>query len=352
MERNLTARQSLIAEIAAALSRRRVVALCGLGGTGKTMLAIDYALRNANSYDVVYVIPADEPWSMNKGFASLASEMWVPDEEGAIGDEVFISSSSARTSRVVTTVKNWLGRRGRWLLIFDDVYDRKDLEAYLPSVAHGGHIIITSRNPIWHGIPTATVRGFDRAESVGYLLRRTGELDSEVADALAEEVGDLPLALAQAGAYIEETGRPLVQYLGLFRQQPAELLARSATSPVTVAMTWERSLAEVFQRQPAAELLSLLSVVPLDEVPRRLLSIFDPVALEDAISVLRLHSLIEVHPDALRMHRLVKLIVRHQLSSEDRRWWTEIARRHLQTSASSPDEGVRHLERGTEHDVP
>lgn len=338
--RNLAARDGLLAELRVALAKRGMAPLCGLGGAGKTMLAVEYAHRNASAYDIVYLVPGDSAWSVLSGFAALAAELRVPEQELMLDEAASSQTSSgqrtsSRQPRVVTAVKSRLGRRGRWLLIFDGVRDPQMLDAYLPSVSHGGHILMTSRNPIWRGLAAVTVRGLERAESVSFLLRRTGEIDAESADALAEELGDLPLALAQAGAYIEETGRPLAEYLSLFRQRPAALLERPQSFPVTVATTWESSLAEVFQSQAAAELISLLSFLPADEIPRRALASYDPLALDDAVAVLRLHALIDVRPHALSVHRLVKVVVRHQLRPEDRRRWMEAARRLVQTSSTT-----------------
>lgn len=353
--RNLAARDGLLAEIGAALAKRGVAPLCGLGGTGKTMLAIEYAHRNASAYDTVYMIAADSVWSIISGYAALAAEMRVPEQELAAEEGTSGSKTSSRVPKVVTAVKNRLARRGRWLLIFDDVREPKMLDPYLPSVAQGGHVLMTSRNPIWQGMGTVTVRGLDHAEAVGFLLRRTGEIDAEAANALAEELGDLPLALAQAGAYIEETGRPLSEYLALFRQRPAALLERPQSFPVTVATTWESSLADVFHSSSAAELISLLSFLPMDEIPRRALASYDPLTLDDAIATLRLHSLIEVRPHALSVHRLVKVIVRHQLRPEDRRAWAQAARNIMESyaaSSSSSGGSVEDTDFGTEPDLP
>ncbi|WP_437538501.1 ATP/GTP-binding protein [Sorangium sp. So ce726] len=318
--RNLAARDDLLTEIGATLARRGVAPLCGLGGTGKTKLAIEYAYRNAGAYDTVFLIDGQSQATMDASFATLAAEMRLPEHE------------QLDPARAVGAVRSKLGRRGRWLLLFDGVRDPSEVEPYIPSVSHGGHILTTSQNPIWRGLTTVSVRGIERAESVRFLLQRTGETDAESADALAEELGDLPLALAQAGAYIEETGRPLAEYLALFRQRPAALLERPVSFPVTVATAWESALAAVFSHQAAAELLSLCAFLPMDAIPRRSLGEYDPLALDDAIAMLRLHSLIEVRPHALSVHRLVKIVVRNQLRRDDRRRWMEAARRIVQAS--------------------
>lgn len=318
--RNLAARDALLAEIGSALAKRGVAPLCGLGGAGKSKLAIEYAHRNAGAYDTVFLIDGESRATMDADFVALASEMRLTEHD------------PLEPAHAVAAVRSRLGRRGRWLLIFDGVREPSEVDAYIPGVAHGGHVIMTSRNPLWRGLTTVNVRGLERSESVSFLLRRTGETDAEAADALADELGDLPLALAQAGAYVEETGRPLAEYLALFRQRPAALLERPLSFPVTVATTWESSLAAVFSHQAAAELLSLCSFLPMDAIPRRSLSDYDPLALDDAIATLRLHSLIEVRQHALSVHRLVKIVVRNQLRRDDRRQWMEAARRIVEAS--------------------
>ncbi|WP_437981137.1 hypothetical protein [Sorangium sp. So ce117] len=116
---------------------------------------------------------------MDAAFVALASEMRLPDHE------------QTDPARAVAVVRSRLGRRGQWLLLFDDVRAPSEVDPYIPSVSQGGHILMTSQNPIWRGLTTITVRGIERAESVSFLLRRTGETDAEAADALAEELGEL-----------------------------------------------------------------------------------------------------------------------------------------------------------------
>ncbi len=99
-----------------------------------------------------------------------------------------------------------------------------------------------------------------------FLLKRTGQADEAAAGELAEALGDLPLALEQAGAYMETTGRSLGQYLALFRAQSVQVLkaerSRPATDyPATVVTTWKLALAQVQRKTRAgAALLNLLRV--------------------------------------------------------------------------------------------
>ncbi len=108
-------------------------------------------------------------------------------------------------------------------------------------------MIITSRNPNWSSLAQVIpVEVFIRKESIQFLLRRTGYSDAGRAGKLAEALGDLPLALEQAGAYIEETAISFDDYLSLFSEEKAKLLARGkpASYPDSVATTWDISFQE------------------------------------------------------------------------------------------------------------
>jgi hypothetical protein len=118
-------------------------------------------------------------------------------------------------------VRCWLEQNGGWLLVFDNAQNFKDLQDYLPRTGKG-HAIITSLNPNWGGtVKTLPVDVFSRDESIDFLLSRTGQKGG--ADALSEALGDLPLALEQAGAYILATKITLADYLELFQTRRNEL---------------------------------------------------------------------------------------------------------------------------------
>lgn len=202
---------------------------------------------------------------------------------------------------------------------------------------------MTSRSQAWGSVATPlSVAVMERAESVELLLKRTGETDEAAAEALADELGDLPLALEQAAAYVEQTGRSLLGYLELFRERRQEVLARvepPADYPATVATTWELAFQEVEEASPvAADLLRLMAFLAPDDMPLSLLSegeehlpeplksvVADPLVGDDALAVLRRYSLVEVAEKSLSVHRLVQAVMRDRLSEEERKRWVEAA---------------------------
>ena len=258
-------------------------------------------------------------------------------EKGAADQEV-----------AVAAVRQCLGQRGKWLLIFDNAADPQDLKTYLPQ-GGGGHVLITSRNPAWGGVARPLdVKVWDRDESVAFLLKRTGrektagEGEKAAAGQLADELGDLPLALEQAGAYIEACGCSIGHYLDLFRSRRQEVLKRGKPSqeyPDTVATTWKLSFQKVKEASPAAaDLLNLCAFLAPDDIPKKLLvegakhlpkslaaAVQDPLALNEALAVLRRYSLMDVTDDYLSMHRLVQAVVRERLDNKGKKKWAGAA---------------------------
>jgi tetratricopeptide (TPR) repeat protein len=331
---NFTGRESLLAELRAALTSGQPAALTqaisGLGGVGKTQLAVEYAYRHAADYDVVWWVRAEEPATLAADYASLAGPLGLPQKE----------EPDQRV--VVEAVRRWLGQNAGWLLVFDNAPGPAQVRDYLPQAATG-HVLITSRSPVWRGVASPlTVQVMERPESVDFLLKRTGQADEEAADALAEALGDLPLALEQAGAYVEASGGTLSGYLRLFRRRHRELLRRGKPStdyPDTVATTWELSFQQVQQASPAgADLLSLCAFLAPDDIPRNLLSegaqhlpqpladaVVDALAFDEALAALRRYSLVEVGGDALSVHRLVQAVACDRLPEKAQRTWAEAA---------------------------
>jgi hypothetical protein len=184
-------------------------ALYGLGGVGKTQLAIEYVHRHRSDYDLVWWVAAEDPAEIRRSLVELGEQLEIP----ITGD----------TGGTIRRVHEALARRERfhhWLLIFDNVGEPAAVANLLPS-SRDGHVLITTRESSWEELGQAVqVDKFAREESVA-LLGRHGGLNSADADAIARQLGDLPISLAQAAAWHMETHQPVGEYLRLFNAELA-----------------------------------------------------------------------------------------------------------------------------------
>ena len=115
--------------------------------------------------------------------------------------------------------------KAEWLLVFDNAPDRASVVAFVPPAGRG-RVLITSRDQIWPPGQALDVPVLDPEVAAEFLVNRTGDQDRQAALELAEKLGGLPLALEQAGAYIQATGDTLAGYLASFRQRRSEMLVR------------------------------------------------------------------------------------------------------------------------------
>jgi len=332
---NFTGRQEDLAELRRTLVAGKTaaitqpVSISGLGGVGKTQLAIQYVYLYRDDYELIWWLRAEGPLTLAADYAALAERLDLPERH------------EREQELIVAAVRKWLEENRDWLLIFDNAPTPEVVRHFLPRQLTG-HVLMTSRNQNWRelasGIP---LREWPRDESVEFLLKRTTQRDAAMADAVANLLGDLPLALEQAGAYIEATGSSFSDYVDLFQEYRRELLRRFKPYdyPDTVATTWEISMRKVKERSPSAEaLLNVCAFLAPDDIPRTLLrdgiknspaavtlSFADPIIFDEAISALRNYSLIEATSAALSVHRLVQAVTRDRLSDESRKTWAETA---------------------------
>jgi tetratricopeptide (TPR) repeat protein len=300
-------------------------ALHGLGGVGKTQLALEYAYAHAADYDLIWWITAEQPAAIPGQLVALARRLAIPE--------------AIDQAETIAVLYDELRGRDRWLLIFDNAEDPAELRRWWPP--DSGRVLVTSRNPAWGGLAAAIpLDAPPRSEAIAFLRRRLGRDDPAFAQ-LAQELGDLPLALEQAAAYLDETAIGVGDYLGLLGGRARELFAlgRPTTTEHTVATTWTVSLDHLRTQTPAAEdLLSLCAFMAADDIPRALptqhadllpqrlaAAVQDPLAYQQTIAALRRHSLVIGSDDALRVHRLVQAVTRDDLAVDEQQQWASIA---------------------------
>ena len=301
--------------------------LHGLGGVGKTQLALEYAYRYRAHYDVVWWVAAEQGTSVAADLAALARRLGVAEVAGQ--------------ADMIDALWDVLRSSTRWLLIFDNVEHRSSLEPYWPIIY--GHVLATSWDPNWAGLAqTLEVRVLHRAESIAFLRARVGA-DADATGHLADALGNLPLALEQAAAYVGETQMTVDEYAQLVRDRLPDVLHRGEPFAYkkSVATTWSIALDELSaDATAAAELLVLCSMLAPEDIPRRLptrhgaelperlrKAVADPLAYADTVGALVRFSLISARDDSLGVHRLVQAVVRERAGSAGERLWAARALR-------------------------
>ena len=314
-----------------------VQAVYGMGGVGKSHLALEYAHRHRDAYGIVWWVSAEDAATASTQLARLAQRLGLR------------TPGEFTPDAVREALQHELGRRNDWLIVFDNAAGPDEIAPMLP--ARTGSILITSRNPNWGSLAQSfCLRVLERSDSIAFLQKRTGLSNGDgSAGKLAQALGDLPLALEQAAATIEQTRINFSDYLTRYEGHWAELLHSGRTPgeyPDTIAMTWELAFREVSRDMPvAAALLNLCSFLAPVEIPRSLLhdtapslprplsgSVGDPVALDAVIARLHRYSLIEATDKTMSLHRLVAALVRDRLPPQQRENWCDVALRMMQGS--------------------
>ncbi|MFD1145508.1 FxSxx-COOH system tetratricopeptide repeat protein, partial [Saccharothrix hoggarensis] len=255
---NFTGRGGALARLRQAMrspGALTVHSLRGLGGVGKSQLVIEYVHRFAADFDLVWWIPAQQP-------------ALIPDHLAGLGAALGLDADADPETTAAGVLAELRGRR-RWLLVFDNAEDAADLRPYMPS--GDGRVLVTTRRQGFRSLgPVLDVDVLDRAESVALLRRRVPGVTDDTAGALAEWLGDLPLALEQASAYLEATDLPVAAYLDLLRTRTAEMFGRGrvAGREETLATLWDLSLTALDgQDRAAVQLLDLLAWMAPEPVP-------------------------------------------------------------------------------------
>lgn len=345
--------QRLFGDQVVALTRS--YALYGLGGIGKTHLALEYAYRHALEYTAVFWIRAESAETILASFLAIANVLLLPQR------------GETERQRVVTAVQHWLSTHSQWLLIWDNVEDMELVGRFLPPIRQGAVLITTRSQTLGTLAQGLALLPMPRQEGVLFLLRRAKVLPPEATNEQLEQLahyrpreyraaqelttimGGLPLALDQAGAYIEETNCSLWDYRERYEQRRAFLLDRRGASggdhPHSVTTTILLASERVQRLHPAAlELLRFCAFLCPDAIPEELFSAgashlgpvlgpvaADPMQLDLVLAALRTFSLMQRHPETrtLSMHRLVQTVLRESMDPQEQEVWRQRAIRLL-----------------------
>jgi tetratricopeptide (TPR) repeat protein len=294
-----------------------VQAVRGMGGIGKTQTTVEYAHRHAADYEVAWWIRAERPALVAAQLADLGQALGLPADP----DPDSAASAVCAELRV----------RRRWLLVFDNAETAADLRPFLPQGA--GHVLISTRRAGFRALgPVLDLDVLERAASIALLRRRVPDLSDTQAEALAEQLGDLPLALEQAASYIEHTGTQAADYLTLLQTHGHQMHTRgtAASSEHTIATVWKVSMDRLTAEHPAAVgLLGVCAYLAPEPIPLELFTrhhdllpeplaeaAADPLKFTETVGALVDYSLARRTDTGLLLHRLIQAVGRTHLPEQ------------------------------------
>ncbi|MFF0789318.1 FxSxx-COOH system tetratricopeptide repeat protein [Streptomyces spiralis] len=327
--RNFTGREELLEQLSRRLTEGTTAvlpeALHGMGGVGKSQIAIEHVYRRSRDYRLIWWIPAEQTNLIVQSLIELGEQMNL--RAGADRSAVPAVLEALRVGEPYSN----------WLLVFDNAENPHEVRQFFPNDGPG-RVLVTSRNAQWSSLANSLeVDVFAREESVALIKRRSPEIPDDAADRLADSLGDLPLAVEQAAVWLAETGMPVHQYLDLFETKYAELLQVDppADYDLPVAAAWNVSLDRLREDHPAA--LQLLQVCaffapePIDwdffsavrgvAAPEALRSALDdPIKLARAVREIGRYALarIDHRKSTIQVHRLVQRVLIEQMNGHER----------------------------------
>ncbi len=322
----------------------------GLGGMGKTRLAVEYAWRSGDRYEAALFVVADSPEALRSGLAERLDTV---------------------SGTEVATIFSWIRTHDRWLVILDNIDDEETARAarkLLPQL-QAGHVLITSRRRNWPaGLKNRALKELSLKEATQFLLQRTEEAraategDPEQARQLARYLDGLPLALEQAAAYICHHQITFSKYLEIWERESVlgwydgDLMEY----PASIAGTWQTTFRQL--RPTAAALLRLAAYLAPEPLPlemfekgRALVTAAvqllrdeigpanndDSQPVQEGISELAAFSMVAREAGTFTVHRMVQEVLRTRICEPHRRDWIELALRLVNDYSPADADEVR-----------
>jgi tetratricopeptide (TPR) repeat protein len=310
-----------------------IAALTGIGGVGKTAIAVEHCYRASADYQVVWWVRAARREFAAADLAALGEPLGISKKEE--------TDSPRDLAADLANVRQWLAQHDQWLVVLDEAEDEGIIRGVIPQ-GGGGDVLLTSRGPAWRrqAAVVLEVPVLEPLSSLRLLEIRTGLEPDRYAGLLVEALGRLPLGLELAGAFIERRGIGFRDYLQ--RLKKAGGLPEGGAPPDythTLATAWSESLGSLERLAPeAGDLLRLCAYLAPDDLPRWLLQagaavLPEPLkaraedidALTDLIALPRGYSLISTHGDSFGVHRLLQTILRRGLDKNGQQQWAGAA---------------------------
>ncbi len=304
--------------------------LQGMGGVGKTQLAMEFAWRHRGDYELVWWVPSDSRSQIQQSLIELGTKLGL----GTGADPATMVRAVLEALRSGDPYRDWL-------LIYDNAADPADVRPLIPT-GGPGQVLVTTRSPQWRVVSGNLVRidTFERHESRQLLLRRGPEgLTAADADRIAEKLGDLPLAVEQTAVWLYETLMPAEEWLAHFDEKADELLSNVSPSPDypwSVAATMNMTLDRLRETNPGAlQLLQVCAFLAPRPIPRRLFNgtrhaeappelaeiLADPaIKLGRALRAIDRYALARMdhRNSTFQLHRLVQETLKLPLSADER----------------------------------
>ncbi|GAA1022038.1 ATP-binding protein [Acrocarpospora pleiomorpha] len=289
----------------------------GMGGIGKSEVARQYIARHSQRYQLVWWITATSDEEIKADLASLAERVHPPLPEA------LALSTALGVEQAAHWALSWLQAHDDWLLVLDNVEDPKHVSKLLAQLRNG-HIVITTRRLVaWPAEVTRLPLDLLAKDAATELIALTSERtidprERSAFEVIAAELGYLPLALEQAGAYIRESRISPEEYLSLLAGYPAHMYAASSEggdAERTIARLWRTHLDAIRERNAyAVRLLQVLACYAPNDIPRSILGAdSDRLVVLDALRLLSFYSLITLDKETVSVHRLIQAVV----SAED-----------------------------------